>query len=438
MKNTVIIIGAGVTGLSAAYKLLKAGYSVKVIESGPETGGLAGTFTLEGKPVDRYYHFVCREDKALIDLSVELGLAGKLHWREAGTACYIGSRIHPFNTPVDLLRFSPVPFSQRIRLGIHALISQHRKRWKNLDQVPAKEWLIKHIGYDAYMAIWDPLLRIKFGAAHEKISAAWIWHRIHRVATSRERLMAGNVYGFFDQGCYTFLEGLVSAVSEFEESQIITSAKVIRIEAEDGKVSGVTLESGETIAADAIISTLAVNDFLEITPAMAEYSHGLKQIDYINVVCLVLHLKRPFTEHFWLNVNDPDISFNGIVEVTNLNPRPDMVDCHLAYIPFYVSDEDPHWRAADDSIFQECVNAMTKIDPEFHEGLIKDWLVFRDRNAQALCTVGFLSITPEFETPIKGLYMTDSSQYYPEDRNLSASVLLADNVVKCVDDALRG
>ena len=40
----VVIVGAGVTGLTAAYALSKQGFSVKVIESDATPGGLAGTF----------------------------------------------------------------------------------------------------------------------------------------------------------------------------------------------------------------------------------------------------------------------------------------------------------------------------------------------------------------------------------------------------------
>lgn len=437
MKQKVIIIGAGVTGLSAAYKLLKSGHDVIVIEKGSEVGGLAGSFILDHKPVDKYYHFICKEDNDLLDLSDELGLSENLHWKEGSTACYVQGDVYPFNTPVDLLRFAPIPFTQRLRLGIHALVSQKRKRWQSLDRVPAKQWLIGHIGYEAYMAIWDPLLRIKFGEAHEDISAAWIWHRIHRVATSRNSLMGANTYGYFEQGCFTFMDRLAQKVEEFKGATIIKGQSVSSIKQNDGKVTGVELVSDkELILGDSVISTMAINDFLSIAPPMGEFSDNLSKIKYLNVACLFLHLKAPYTEHFWFNVNDPAISFNGIVEVTNLNPRPDMDNCHLAYIPFYVAEGDPHWSASDQEIFHECLIAMMKIKPGFSEDHILDYRVYRDKNAQAICSVGFLGLTPPFITPIKGLYITDSSQYYPEDRNLSASVKLADQVVKSMEDRI--
>ncbi len=44
--------------------------------------------------------------------------------------------------------------------------------------------------------------------------------------------------------------------------------------------------------------------------------------------------------------------------------------------------------------------------------------------------MGFSEIMPAMGTPIRGLYITDSSQYYPEDRTLSASVKLGSSVAE--------
>jgi protoporphyrinogen oxidase len=435
VKQHVVIIGAGITGLTTAYKLLRDGSRVTVIEKNPDIGGLAASFLLDGSPVDRYYHFICKEDHDLIALTDELGLKGNLQQREGTTGSYVDGTIYPFNTPFDLMAFSPIPFFQRIRFGLHAWISQRRKDYLQLDEIPAKQWLIRNIGYEAYMAVWDPLLRIKFGQAHENISAAWIWHRIHRVATSRNGLFSPNSYGYFDQGCFTLLNKLHEKARESEGFELLANETVETITVRDGQVTGVKLQSdGRYIEANTVVSTIAVKDFLKIAPNMDEYSDQLGKIQYINVICLLLQLDRAFSNHFWLNVNDPNIAFNGIVEVTNLNPRPDMNNPHIVYIPFYLDELDSRWAASDDELLDECIAAMKIIRPDFNEDWIQNRRVFRDRNAQALCSVGFVKIMPGHGTPVDGLYITDSSQYYPEDRTLSASVRLAAQVVDIIHE----
>ena len=43
MKGKIAIIGAGITGLSAAWKLSEKGYDVEILEMDPLVGGLAKT-----------------------------------------------------------------------------------------------------------------------------------------------------------------------------------------------------------------------------------------------------------------------------------------------------------------------------------------------------------------------------------------------------------
>ncbi len=430
MCKKVIIIGAGITGIAAALRLLEQGYRVTVVDASPEVGGLAGSVILDGVPIDRYYHFICREDRDLIKFVKELGLEDKLSWREAATSYFINGKVYPFNTPVDLLKFYPTPFSQRVRFGIHVAASQFRKSWRGLDKIAAKPWLIGRVGMLAYMTIWDPLLRVKFGEFHEQISAAWIWHRIHRVSRSRSSLFGLNSYGFLEQGCHTLVTRILEKLSGSEKFSLTLNRRVSKILIEHGKARAVVLEDGETIQADSIISTCAIPHFLKLVPSLGLYGANLASIKYLNVVCTIFELDRPFSNNFWLNVNDPRVSFNGIVETTNLNPRDDLQGKNLLYIPYYMNSDNPRWGWMDEAFFNEYISALKVINPEFNDDWIVGRHVFRDVNAQAVCLAGFSEVIPPMRTPIHGLYITDSAQYYPEDRTLSASVRLASSVVK--------
>ncbi len=430
----VVVIGAGVTGLTAAYRLAQRGFKVTVVEAAKTVGGLAGSIEIDGRWVEKYYHFICRGDHDLVDFIGELGLADKLHWKEAGTSCYVEGREYAFNTPLDLLRFSAIPFLDRIRFGLHVLAARYRHNWQNLDGLTAKKWLIAGFGLRAYTAIWDPLLRIKFGAFHEEVSAAWIWHRIRRVAESREGTFAKNSYGFLEQGCATLLDGILTRLqgpSEF--FRLEPGTRVSEIATENGKVMGVVAGPGRRfIPADAVISTAAIPALLKLIPHLGTFSADLGGIRYLNVACLLCQLDRPFSKNFWLNVNDRRLSINGIIELTNLNPRPDLPGAHLLYIPYYLHDSDPRWGFSDEQIYGECMHALQTIRPDFTASWIKNWWVSRDLHAQAVCRAGFLDSMPGYETPVKGLYMTDSAQYYPEDRTLSASVRLGREVAALV------
>jgi len=53
----ILVIGAGYTGLAAAYDLAKAGLSVTIVERDSDIGGLAGTFEITpGFRLEKFYH----------------------------------------------------------------------------------------------------------------------------------------------------------------------------------------------------------------------------------------------------------------------------------------------------------------------------------------------------------------------------------------------
>src|SRR4026207_365941 len=113
-RKRVVIIGGGLAGLAASYDLARAGHQGVVPEARPALGGPASSFRLEGHPIERFYHFICRSDRDLLTLVDELGLGGKLHWRHTHTAFYYNSRYYPFGSPPDLLRFSAGAPAQRL------------------------------------------------------------------------------------------------------------------------------------------------------------------------------------------------------------------------------------------------------------------------------------------------------------------------------------
>ncbi|MGB0639976.1 MAG: protoporphyrinogen/coproporphyrinogen oxidase [Myxococcota bacterium] len=65
-KPTVLVVGAGITGLSAAWLLARAGYPVEVHDAAPEAGGLLAPVQFRGLPCDRGSHRIHPESHPLL------------------------------------------------------------------------------------------------------------------------------------------------------------------------------------------------------------------------------------------------------------------------------------------------------------------------------------------------------------------------------------
>lgn len=435
----VVIIGAGVAGLTAAYRLSQAGWQVTLLDAAQEPGGLASSLDIEGTPVERFYHFICRADDDLIQFMAELGIREALTWRGTRTAFFHEGRLYPFGTPFDLLRFSAIPWMQRFRFGIHIITSRYRAVWKWLDQIPAKPWLIENIGEQAYQVIWHPLLSVKFGADHDRISAAWIWHRIWRVAKSRRRLWERESFGYLENGSQTLIDTLLTHLRTQPGCEIRFGQAAAELLLDGQRIRGVHV-GGQDIPAEAVLSTAALPALADILPqsaATGAYQQHLRQIKFIGVVTMLFSLKRPFSPYFWMNINDARIPFNGIIEVTNLNQNWQKKGLNLLYVPLYISPEEMAFSFPDEQFYEEYMRVLRLVRPDFNADWVKEWRISRSQHAQAVCTTHFATLVPELRAPLHGLYVTDSTQFYPEDRTLSAAIRLGNQAAHAIQEDRR-
>ncbi len=71
-RGTVLVIGAGPAGLTAAYELLKSGFEVTVLEASGRVGGMAASFELFGQIVDCGPHRFFSGDRIVNDFFHEI------------------------------------------------------------------------------------------------------------------------------------------------------------------------------------------------------------------------------------------------------------------------------------------------------------------------------------------------------------------------------
>ena len=422
LRKRAVVIGGGPAGIKAAHDLVKAGLDVALLESGPVLGGLASSFDVQGVRIERYYHFICRGDDELVETLAELGLSSRLRWKNSRMAYFVDGTLYPFLTPLELLRFAPLAFHDRLRAGIAVKLAQ-RMPEEELAPRQAVEWLKAMFGESAYRVIWEPLLRFKFSEHAEEISAAWIWARMVRLSRSRKSPWREEL-GYIEGGSQMVLDGLGR---DFDKrgGRIQLKADVEGILLESGRVSGVRV-AGETLPADVVVSTVTTSRFQKLTPDFPQgaYLDGLRKIPTIGIFCLFLRLRESVTPYFWVNTSDRRVPFAGMIEYTNLNPLPELGGDRILYVPQYLSADDPRYSQDDEEVLRRYCDALAVIHPGFDRGWVTFSAVFRDRFAQPICRTDYRTSTPTIATPVPNLFLTDSCQLHPHDRTISGSFSL--------------
>ena len=411
----VAVLGAGPMGLAVAYQLVQDGYHPVVYEAAGRIGGMAVCFDFGGLDIERFYHFHCTSDTDFEVLLKELGIHEKLKWRETKMGYFFEGRLQAWGNPMALLRFRGLSPVAKFRSALHAFLALKRRDWLRLDRVEATEWLRRWVGEEAYEKLWRRLFEYKFYDEAQNLSAAWIWARIRRIGTSRYSLMREKL-GYLEGGSQTYLDAIGAAI-EAGGADIRLNTPVWKVCMEDDQVTGIETEAGFE-QFDRVISTVPLPYVPRMMPDLPDEIRSMYEAQRnVAVVCVIVRLRRRLTENFWLNVNHPDMDIPGLVEYSNLRP----LNGHVVYAPFYMPGEHPKY-AEDNAVFVEKVRRYLKtINPDLTDDDFIDIHASRYRYSQPVCGPRFLETLPPAKLPVEGLWVADTSYYYPEDRGISES-----------------
>lgn len=415
-QERIAVLGAGPMGLAVAYQLVRDGYRPVLFEADDRVGGMTASFDFGGLEIERYYHFHCISDKAFLEILGELNLSNKMHWVSTKMGYWYLDRLQPWGNPTALLKFKGLSFVAKFRYGLHAFLSTKRNDWKPLDRVEASGWIKRWVGSEAYDVLWRKLFELKFYEYTSGLSAAWIWSRIRRIGRSRYDLFREKL-GHLEGGSATLLNSLKLAI-ESGGGEIRLSTPVKEVKINDGCVAGVVTANGLE-EFDKVISTVPLPYVPMMIPQLPDgVRRKFESIKNIAVVCVIAKLKKAVTENFWLNTNDPEMDIPGVVEYSNLRP----LDQHIVYVPFYMPAENPKFNDTDQVFLDKVRRYLKKINPELADDDFIDIRASRYRYAQPICDPGYLDKLPPVSLPIKGLWVADTSYYYPEDRGISESI----------------
>jgi len=416
MGQRIAVLGAGPMGLAVAYQLVLDGHRPVVYEADDRVGGMTATFDFNGINIERYYHFHCISDHDYLQMLDELGLAAKMHWVETRMGYWYQGRLQSWGNPLALLKFRGLGLVAKFRYGLHAFLSTKRNDWKTLDHVEATGWIKRWVGNEAYEVLWRRLFDYKFYDYSNNLSAAWIWSRIRRIGRSRYSLFREKL-GYLEGGSETLLQAMRVFI-ESNGGEIRLKSPVRKVVIRKGKVEGLEV-AGQIDDFEKIISTIPLPYVPRLMPDLPDdILKRFQSVNNIAVVCVIVKLRKALTGYFWLNTNDPEMDIPGLVEYTNLRP----LDQHIVYVPFYVPGEHPKFAEPDQVFLDKVRRYMKKINPELNDEDFIDLRASRYRFAQPICEPGFLDKLPPVSLPIEGLWLADTSYYYPEDRGISESI----------------
>jgi putrescine oxidase len=284
LNRDVVIIGAGVAGLTAANELKRAGLSVAVLEARDRAGGRLWTDVIDGAMLEIGGQWVSPDQDALIDTIADLGLETYSRYRE-GDSVYI-------NASGELTRFTgeifPVPPATEQAMvalidKLDALVAQMDpdRPWEH----PDAEALDK-VSFDAWLAEQTDDQEARDNIALF-IAGAMLTKPAHAFSALQALLMAASAGSFshlvdadfiLDKRVVGGLQQVPLLLAERLGEDVFLGQPVRTLEwGDDGGVTAIA--DGMTVRARFAIVALAPNLYSRISfvPSLPRLQHQMHQ-----------------------------------------------------------------------------------------------------------------------------------------------------------------
>src|SRR3569833_3320821 len=297
-NNDVVIVGAGFTGLTAAYVRAKQGKKAHVIESDSAPGGRAGTFLfVVGVRLEKFYHHWFNNDVYVPELVKELGMEGDVILLLIRTGMYFNGRMWKLSTPLDLLRFNALSFVDRIRLGLLVFQVRRIKDWKAIEHLSIREWLEGLCGKTVYDVVWAPLITSKFSVHAEAVNAVRMWKKlVLRGSTRNEK--GEEELAYFKGGFGRLAEAIVAAIQR-AGGEVTFGTPVTGVVAKGRLITAIRSSEGD-FSGDQFQFTPSFSIIADIFEGSAEpaWLAKLRRVHYLGNVWLLSRLKHSLSETY--------------------------------------------------------------------------------------------------------------------------------------------
>ena len=434
-KETILIVGGGYTGLSAAINLIDRGFNVRLIEKSNFLGGLGGTLDLTNQyKCETYYHHFFIKDKYLINFCKRF-LKSEPTFIQTNMAIFYKNKFHSWNNIKDFINYPYINIFQKIRFLIstflisNSLLSKFFLQNQSLDKGMKKLY-----GNITYMRIWEPIIRGKFGDKVNVIPLEWMAGRLKQRIESRKG--GREKLGYLKGSLKVLTDEIESYIAQSEGSRIYKNTILKRIDKVENQnyleCESETNEKGinkkHIIKVDKVIFTLPTDLVYKIKINVNKQILWKKH-KYFTAYCILLELSESLSDFYWTNIADKDIFFCGYIEQTKLTGTSEYGGLHIGYLTKYLDNSHSNVLSRKE-IIDHVYKTLNKLFPNKNLQLIlKKIHISISKYAQPITELNFKHVESLIHAK-ENLYIGNMSNLYPKERSINNAIEIGDDLIR--------
>lgn len=318
-QEVTLIVGAGVTGLTAGYLLSKAGEKCVIAEKSDEIGGLCRSFVLDNIVFDLGPHlFFDNPSKEAERLMSSLIEDEEVIKRKFSFSICNNDRIWKFPNSIFDLIFYPAEYKKQLLKSILG-----KKKRPKKGQASTRDEMVDKIGSTCYDREFAPMLEKKTFLSGDQIHRDWVRRvdrdinnnkesfrrlsRIKRISRIVKKVLTTDNYFYPEGGFQVFADKLSKRFNELGGETILECGD-ISFTKDSNRILSAVIKNTEYPVKN-VIWTGSVNDLNSVIGSDAPRAEYVKVMIVLATFSTTKSVPRPFS---YIYYPDKDLIFNRI------------------------------------------------------------------------------------------------------------------------------
>lgn len=374
MKHKVIVIGAGVSGLSTAALLTKENVSVKVFEKSSKVGGRTASMKFKNHILDNGFHIMpFYKTSAVYQVLKKVGIVSRLELALVDDIVFFKEKKF-FKYPrgvIDILKLSIIPLASRIKLLqiLFPMAFSSMKKAEECDNQKLTD-ITEKLDHDT-KSFFDAVCMLAFADVPEKVSLGEFMRTMIRANPFKG---GTSEFAYPDEGGYDKISEILAEYVQEKGNEIKLNSPIKKIVIKKNKVEGILDNNGEFIKADIVVVSypayIAIKQLFDKDVFDEEF---LKNVEKLNKTTSVIETHFCTSEKIdSRQVVFPigDYAAKGIFFISNITSKVSPQGEHLLMTGTPVPSEYTDDPQKIKEISQQMRKEISEIYPSFEKSLL--------------------------------------------------------------------